>query len=96
MVRNALVSLERKGVLEARQEYNALNKPATAYQRASDLDAWTVVVEGGEEQKVTDLLAEWLRENKRDLQGVRAIGIRTRPTEADDTEDTDPLGRKPL
>ncbi len=75
MVRNALVSMAKRELLETRDEYNALNRPATAYQRASDLDAWTVKVEGEDIEGVTELVLEWLRERKRALKGIRAIAI---------------------
>ena len=75
MVRNAFVSLAKRELLETRDEYNALNRPATAYQRASDLDVWTVAVDGDDVESVTALVVEWLRERKRALKGVRSIVI---------------------
>ncbi len=75
MVRNACVALARKEFVDTRQEKNALGRDATSYQRARDLDSWQVVVAGGEEASVTDLVTWWLRENKRSLRGVRTIAI---------------------
>ena len=75
MVRNACVALHKREYLESRQEKNALNRDATGYQRARDLDDWTVVVEGGEDANVSELIAGWLREHKRTLKSVRTIAI---------------------
>ena len=75
MVRNALVSMAKRELLETREEYNALNKPATAYQRASDLDAWTVTLEGDHVDGLSERVTEWLREHKRALIGLRSIVI---------------------
>lgn len=75
MVRNACTSLHKREFLEDRQELNALGKPATSYQRARDLDDWAVVVEGGEDGSVSDLITGWLREHKRTLKSVRTITI---------------------
>jgi len=78
MVRNSLVSLAKREFLETRQGMNALGREATEYQRARGLDDWQVVVQGGEEDSVTDLVTGWLRSNPRALKGCRAISITRR------------------
>jgi hypothetical protein len=79
MVRNVCVSLARTGYLDTRQELNSLNKPATSYQRARDLDAWDVQVAGDDAESVTDLVTGWLRANPKALRGIRAISITRKP-----------------
>lgn len=90
MVRNSVVALAKREFLETRQGMNALGKEATEYQRARDLDDWQVVVQGGEEESVTDLVTGWLRSNPRALKGCRAISITRKASSSSEHSQTGP------
>lgn len=87
MVRNPCVSLHKAGMLETRSEPNALGRESTSYQRARDLDDWTISVTPSDmSASVIDIAAGWLRSNPRSLKGVEAIVI-TRKSSTSNAQD---------